>query len=215
MLVEGEYEPTWYMFLFFSLVVAYCLGSLLGSANYSTYMHRYYDMQNLNHYPNVNVSRMVGQQVIDAGTIQFVNGTRVDRSKSMGFMNNKVYCVAPITFGNESLTSYDFWAIGENCCSGNQADFHCQGYNAAHGVGGLRLMADGSRAFFRLAVQQAEAMYGIKAAHPLFFKFVHNPSKLVDEWKETGRNDYIIAMVAYFVGQFFLVVLATLIFSKL
>ena len=77
------------------------------------------------------------------------------------------------------LETYDFWAIGMDCCSVNAADFHCGaglgwilsvrperakgqartggevGNFKAHS--GLRLLDDRQRSFYRLAVEQAGA----------------------------------------------------------
>ena len=73
-------------------------------------------------YPN----RMLGQQLLDAGIVQFAPGSQLDVKKSMGFKNGELYCVAPIVFGTASPVSYDFWAVGKDCCSGSQADFSCR-----------------------------------------------------------------------------------------
>merc|ERR1719502_2180472 len=70
-------------------------------------------------------------------------------------MNLDLYCVAPIVKGNAQLTSYDFWAVGVNCCSGAQSDFRCGEYTNPHSKSGLRLMKDDQRPFYRLAVQQS------------------------------------------------------------
>ena len=73
-------------------------------------------------YPN----RMLGQQLLDAGIVQFAPGSQLDVKKSMGFKNGNLFCVAPIVFGTASPVSYDFWAVGKDCCSGSQADFSCR-----------------------------------------------------------------------------------------
>merc|ERR1719444_780555 len=113
------------------------------------------------------------------------------------------------------MGSYDFWAVGKNCCSGNQANFHCTNFNNPYANGGLRLMSDGDRAFYRLAVQQAEAAYSIKAVHPLFFHWVQEPFVMVESWKYTGQSEFVAWLFSAFVFQTFIVGFATLVFSKL
>lgn len=213
--VNAEHEPTWLIFIFLSMVLAFVSAYSVGSMNFKTNMQPYYNMRNLNNYSDVSPVRMRGQQLMDAGIIEFAPGTKLDISKSMGFKNSKVYCVAPIVKGDDPLATYDFWAIGTDCCSGFQADFHCPHFNNPHANGGLRLMADGDRAFYRLAVQQAEATYNIKAIHPLFFEWSVDPMDMVEGWKHAGRSDYLVWMLSYFVFQAFLVAVAALAFAKM
>jgi len=211
----SEKEPSWMLFLALTMAIAFSAAYVLGSSNYSAHMRPYFDMLNLNNYTDVYPTRMRGQQLMDAGVIQFTEGTRLDIAKSMGFRNGQVYCVAPITLGNETLPTYDFWAVGTDCCSGSQANFHCPGFNSPHSNGGLRLMSDGARGFYRLAVQQAEATYHIRAVHPLFFEWVAQPMDTVESWMHSGRNEFMVSMFSFFVFQTFLVAVATLAFSKL
>lgn len=213
--MSSEREPSWLLFLAISMGLAFLAAYVLGNSNYSANMRPYFDMMNLNNYTDIYPSRMRGQQLMDAGVIEFTQGTRLDIAKSMGFRNGQVYCVAPITLGNETLPTYDFWVVGTGCCSGNQADFHCPNFNNPHSNGGLRLMNDGARGFYRLAVQQAEATYRIRAVHPLFFEWVVNPMDTVEGWRQSGRSEFLVWMFSYFVFQTFLVAAATLAFSKL
>lgn len=213
-LSNADHEPTWLFFLAITMFLAWVLGMALGTENYSANMRPYYDMNNLNEYGDVSVKSMRGQQLMDAGIVDFANGTKLDITKSMGFKSNTVYCVAPITMGTENLPTYDFWAVGTGCCSGSQADFHCAGWNAPKAHGGLRLMSDGSRAFYRLAVQQAEAAYKIKAVHPLFFSWVDDAHSRVESWRTKGKSECVMWVLGYFILQCFLVGIATLVFAK-
>ena len=133
------------------------LAAILGDLNFWYYMQPYYDIENLNTYPSVNPAREKGQQLMDAGRVYFADGTSLDMKKAMAFKNLDLYCVAPIVQGTEQLASYDFWAVGINCCSGVSSDFRCGEFNNVHARAGLRVMKDDQRPFFRLAVQQAEA----------------------------------------------------------
>mmetsp|Transcript_9618 Transcript_9618/g.17264 ORF Transcript_9618/g.17264 Transcript_9618/m.17264 type:complete len:330 (-) Transcript_9618:32-1021(-) len=210
----GDREPSWLIFFALSMILAFALGYVEGQANYSANNQNFYDLMNLNNYTNVFPNRMSGAQLIDAGIIDFVPGSVVDVKKSMGFKNQNMYCVAPITFGTGTET-YDFWAIGTNCCSGYQADFHCRNYNNPEANGGIRMLDSSERAFFRLAVQQAEATYNIKASHPLFFTWEMNPTAEVKSWEAKGWSAFRVWVISYFVLQFVLVLVACLIFSKL
>jgi len=211
----GEREPSWLIFFALALLLAMALGFVEGQANHTANMAPFYDLMNLNNYTNVFPNRMSGQQLIDAGIIDFVPGSTLDVKKSMGFMNQKMYCVAPIVFGATPPESYDFWAVGTGCCSGYQADYHCGNYNNPEATGGLRMMASSDRAFYRLAVQQAEATYGFKATHPLFFTWEVNPSDEVRMWEQQGWSSFVTWFFSYFLLQFCLVLVACLIFSKL
>jgi hypothetical protein len=212
---SAERDPTWFIFLFITCLVAWLLGIAAGDANFWTNMQPYYDIINLNTYPSVDPSKMRGQQLMDAGRIIFSEGSQLDLKKSMGFKNLDTYCVAPVGKGNDPLATYDFWAVGLNCCSGNSADFHCGEFNNPKASAGLRLMNDGQRAFYRLAVQQAEAAYNIKAVHPLFFHWMQDPIAEMNAYQDDGLKYFLLGMFAHFAGQLFLVVIATIALSKM
>jgi len=218
----GEREPSWLGFLALSLILAFLLALLLGNYIYNTDTQKFFEMNNLNNYSNIYVDRMRGQQLMDAGRVGFANNTRLDITRSMGFKSGSTYCVAPILRWTADTTptyitpiSYDFWAVGVDCCSGNQADFACGSFDDPRANGGLRWMQDNSRSLFRLAVQQAEAVYGFQAVHPLFFEWVADADSIVGDWKAKAFQALEMYSVFYAAIQAFLVVIATLAFSKI
>merc|ERR1719229_184750 len=152
---------------------------------------------------------------MDAGRITFVGGAAPDVTKSMGFHNLDMYCVAPITMGgNQTLGTYDFWAVGTNCCSSHGADFSCAELSNPHAHSGLRLMRENDRAYFRLAVQQAEATYNIQANHPILLYWMQDPLIEINNYR-SDANEYLLnGVVGFVVVELVSVVLAVFLFSR-
>lgn len=216
---DVEREPSWLIFTAISMIIALAAALVYGGINFDSNMNPHYDLRNMNTYTGVNPSAMRGTSLMDAATVTFVPEAKIDLRKSMGFENLDTYCVAPITITNSAgmvpLDTYDFWAVGVGCCSGNSADFHCGEYNNPTAKGGLRLMNDIQRNFFRLAVQQAEATYNIKAVHPLFFYWVKDPVLEMDAYRDEAFKYYFLGMIAHFAFQLLSTVLAVIGFSKM
>eukprot|EP00450_Noctiluca_scintillans_P002657 CAMPEP_0194489264 /NCGR_PEP_ID=MMETSP0253-20130528/8865_1 /TAXON_ID=2966 /ORGANISM="Noctiluca scintillans" /LENGTH=305 /DNA_ID=CAMNT_0039329703 /DNA_START=74 /DNA_END=991 /DNA_ORIENTATION=- len=212
---KRERDPMWYTFGAVACFVAVVLGCIFGDLNFWYNMQPYYDIENLNTYPSVSPSREKGQQLMDAGRVYFADGTALDMRKAMGFKNLDLYCVAPIVNSNSQLASYDFWAVGINCCSGVASDFRCGEFNNPHARSGLRLMRDDQRPFFRLAVQQAEAAYNIKATHPLFFYWMQDPVAEMNAYRNDGFKYYLLGIFSHFSFNLFCVVAAVVGFSKI
>jgi hypothetical protein len=208
-------DPMWYTFSTLALIIAVVLGATMGDMNFWYNMQPFYDIENLNTYPSVNPAREKGQQLMDAGRVYFAEGTILDPRKAMGFKNLDLYCVAPIVSGQQQLASYDFWAVGINCCSGVSSDFRCGEFNNPQARSGLRLMRDDQRPFFRLAVQQAEAAYNIKSTHPLFFYWLQDPVAQMNSYRADGFKYYLLGIFSHFAFNIFCVVCAVLGFSKI
>jgi hypothetical protein len=212
--------PTWYVFFFATTLFAWIGGVVMGETNFFQNLQPFYDVTHLGAYERIDPSLFRGQQLMDAGRIVFTRNAKLDLRRAMGFRNQEMYCVAPISIAHqngtfETLQTYDFWAVGVGCCSGSNPDFHCGEFNNPSARGGLRLMRDSDRAFYRLAVQQAEAAYNIKAAHPLFFTWMQDPIAEVNAYRDQGVQFFFVGVASYFVFQVFLVVVATVFFSKL
>lgn len=210
-----EAEPTWWRLFAFMSALAFVSGLVFGFLNYSLYMESAYDLQNLATYKDVDIQGMKGEQLMDAGRVTFAKGTRLDLHLSMGFKNVDVYCVAPIINGMAAPVTFDFWAVGKNCCSGVQADFHCGAFRDPNANGGVRLLHDEDRPFYRLAVQEAEATHKIEAKHPIFFLWGEDPIRRTDDFQHSGYVNYFLGCAAYFGLQAFIVGFAVLAFSKL
>lgn len=216
---EGA-EPTWFVFIFITMAIAVALGVVFGNQIFTNFMTRYRDYTNLNDYNYVDVVRTRGQQLMDGGRLNFIEGTKLDLRKAIGFKNLRTYCVVPLTMANKhgvmnELSSYDFWAVGLDCCSGDNTDYHCGEFNNTKARGGLRLLEDDDRAFYRLAVQQAEGMYHINADHPLFLYWTEDPVGEMNSWKQDAYKFFYIAMLVHFCWQLLCVALGVVGFSKM
>lgn len=209
-------EPFWYLYLSAMLIIAWGFGIFIGEINWWNNTLPYNDLHTLSAHLKVDVNVMPGQQHMDVGRIRFVKGTKLDLTKSIGFKNVDQYCVVPIVGGNGApLESYDYWAIGLNCCSGNYADFHCGDYNNPNARDGLRLMREDQRQFYRLAVQQAEATYNIKARHPLFFYWMQDSAAEMESYQAETVKSYFLALISFVFAQIFFLVIAVFSFTKL
>lgn len=209
-----------------TLLLAWTAGVVAGDLNFAFNMESFYNFQSLNFYPDVDPSTASGQMLMDAGRMVFTPNSHLDLTKSMGFKQQDTYCVAPVTKAltgavnasrqgsQQTRENYDFWAVGVNCCSGNLPDFRCPHFNDAKARGGMRLMEDGQRAFFRLAVQQAEATYNIKATHPIFIHWVPDPLAEAQARQQQGFQCFLQGVLTFLSVQCFLVAAATLFFAK-
>lgn len=211
---KQDKEAMWYNFSTLALLIAVITAGVVGDMNFWYSMQPFYDIENLNTYPNVDPGTWEGQRMMDAGRVYFSEGTKLDTKLAMGFKNLDLYCVAPIV--NEGTpASYDFWAVGLNCCSGVAADFRCGQFNNIHARSGLRLMRDDQRPFFRLAVQQAESAYGVKANHPLFFYWTQDPVADMNVYRDDGFKYFLLGIFTHFAFNLFCVVCAVVGFSKI
>jgi len=215
-------EPTWLIFLSITTLVAVVLGVVFGNMVYTDFMQRYYEYLNLNDYRSVDVSKMQGEQLMDGARMTFTKNTTLDLRKAMGFKNVNMYCVVPITVADANgtgvrseLANYDFWAVGLNCCSDDNTDFHCGEYNNPKARGALRLLETDDRPFYRLAVQQAEEVYHVKAAHPLFLYWTEDPVQEMESWREDGYKLFYVGMILHLLFQLLLVALGVLGFRKM
>mmetsp|Transcript_59353 Transcript_59353/g.171485 ORF Transcript_59353/g.171485 Transcript_59353/m.171485 type:complete len:314 (+) Transcript_59353:112-1053(+) len=214
---DDSSDPKWYVFLFVTSLIAWVFAFVFGQRNFVSNISPYMDIMNLNVYSGVDPGKYNGQQLMDAGRMVFAPGTHLELPLSMGFKNLDTYCVSPISsplLENSTTPTYDFWAVGLNCCSGHLPDFHCGEFNNLNARSGLRLMRDDQRAYFRLAVEQAEAAYNIRAPHPIFLYWMQDPNVEVNAYQQDGYKFWLMG-VGFFGGfQLLLQFIAVIVFWK-
>lgn len=210
-------HPAWYCVLFVLLVVAVVLGAVLGDQNYHKNLQPYYDTQSLNTYEKVDPSIMQSHQMMDVGQISFVSGVRPNQRFVMSFRNHDTYCVTPITGpgGLSPTGTYDFWAVGTNCCSDTgRNSFHCGDYDQSSARAGLRVLDQEKEPFYRLAIQQAEAAYGIKSPHPVILSWRSNPAEELDAFHSRGVQYFVTGLYSHLIFQIAVVIIAIFTLTK-
>jgi hypothetical protein len=190
---------TWHHFIFATGLVAVFLGSLLGNLNFQWNTKSYYDYISLRKVVDVQPGVWVGQQVLDAGTIDFKTGNHIDILLGSAWHKSKSYCAAPIVPWNQNysapfnqnfskpLASYDFWAVGMDCCSQKFGDFTCGNVGPgfqAH-PSGLRVIDADEIQGYQLAAKQALAAHSISADRMIFlYPMVQPYLKIKEYWNE-------------------------------
>lgn len=192
--------PNWYSHFAVAMVFSAVGGMGLGTVNYSGNMLPVYNLQiDLKTYHDVNPARTNGQQMMDMGSVTFSKDAKIDFQKALGFRNDDTtWCVAPISNGQDKMPYYDFWAVGTNCCSGTTSDFRCGAYRNTRAHSGIRLLNSDQRQNFHLAVEQAQATFGIRSVHPLFFEWVDAPEEEVSKRVGRGYQFFIAGVMVHF-----------------
>lgn len=212
----GTYEPKWTCAFSILMLVAFMWAFIGGECVFQLASLPYLDTESLGTYHSVDPSVTHGAQIMDAGLIYFVNESTLDVTRAMSFQGLDRYCVAPIVRKGKNASSFDFWAVGTNCCGkGVHADFHCGQGNHAEFHSGYRLMDTDARYFYRLAVEQAEAAYSIEALHPLFLHVVEDARKDFENFKAWGIRAVGVSCLVYFVLNAFFVAVVSLLFTKM
>jgi hypothetical protein len=201
----------WLMFACVMSLLAWVFGVVIGNMIYSQHMNPYYELLALNLYPSADPAAP-GDAFTDAGRVVFQPGSRLDFSKAMGVKVTDTYCVVPVVKGNGNSTTgdYAFWAVGINCCSSIQpaSDFTCKMTDDYTISAGMRWMDDSTRPFFRMAVQEAEATYKIQVKHPVFLKWMLDPTAELGVMSASGWHTYLKYVWAFLLAMCVLSVVA-------
>lgn len=195
----------WPVYTLVAKLVALGLAIVIGQHLYWGYIHTHYDLVNLQEYIGVDPSAMTGQQVQDAGRVLFSNGVAIDRSRAGCYFRQRTYCIAPIVVDGDIYSkvtqsgSYDFFAVGIDCCSCPDNDFRCGDWKNPLTQGGLRYVEDEERPFFDLAVDSWSATYEKPATKPVFFHWTRNPWIAQENLKSIALIWYTLIVVFFFV----------------
>jgi len=218
---DDDAPPAWYTYNAWAFLAATILAAVCGNFVFFAEINTFYDYQTLNSYSAINPAHETGQMVMDSGRIYFAADVHLDIKKTAGFKHGDVYCVVPIThwdahkLADDKLPTYDFWAVGVNCCEGPRK-FHCgQDSNNWRARSALSNLDEDLRPFFRLAVQQAEAAYGIKADHPVFFNWSQDPLKEIHMYQHRAIRYFFVGSFVFFIVNFVMVMSSVFAFAKL
>jgi len=211
---RSDPDPAWFSYFALAVGIAVFAGWFIGSDIFNKYSLPYYMIKDLKVLGHLDASKERGQNVMDAGIIYFADGNKIDAMRSWHFKQGGTYCVAPIIKGQPGSAmpetqSFDFWAVGKDCCSTSSSDFRCGAYNNPLARSGIRVLGDEEGKMYRLAVEQAETLYGIMAAHPIFVEWSQDPLEVVNSWNQHGFTKYVISVIAAFVVALFGVSIAS------
>jgi len=197
-----SYKLAWTMILCTLGAVA---GGYIGWYLWLNNIRTYRTIGGMQSYKNIDPAILPGDQISDAGLVEFSELVDVDRSRGGCFMHaGDTYCVAPITHGGKVIDnlgdaprfgSYDYFAVGINCCNCPNQDFQCGDWRNPLASGGVRSTDYVSRPFFRLAVDEWSAQWLKVSAHPIFFEWVQDP---VHHWKALWYDAFHICVLAAF-----------------
>lgn len=205
---SSKRDPTWHVFFSVSLALAWGLGVAAGQCIYVGVTREVFDITSLETYMDqVDPSSTHGAQMLDAGRVVFSRSSYVDFSRGIAYTpDSHVYCLAPIVTSAAPLASYDFWAVGVDCCTGTGQDFTCgEALNPlAHAA--TRVMDDGETLQFGSALRQAMAMNSIVAEHPLFFHWLKDPVGDTNRQQDKGLKLVLLGIFTHFGVQLFMVV---------
>jgi len=204
-------NPMWRRNLWVNLAIcslgALAAGTVLGDRDYWLYGTNIYSYGDLVSYVDIDPAEDSGQAFMDSGHVYFKENSYVLRQRFNKFRNGDTYCVAPIVrgaftaenaVGKQTMNgialpesgTYDWWAVGTNCCDGTgAANFTC-GQLSNMARSGMRLLSDTQRPYYLLAVQEWSATFGLPVKHPLFFTWVKDPLATEEHLAEESDTNF-------------------------
>jgi|Transcript_113797 hypothetical protein len=173
------------------ITFSFLCGFGVGIFAHELYIRKFWLSQELAVRQNVLPSEPAAAYA-NAGEIGFAEEARIDLSKTIGYKDVDVYCVAPIA-GDIPLEKVQFWASGMNCC-GARSGFVCDDAWDPKARAGIVLhdnehsqFVKDMRPYYKQAVKMAEATYQIASVdEPVFVKWVANPDTVERNFAKKG-----------------------------
>lgn len=208
-------EPTWYTYMAVVCGIFGFAGYALGMYVFNTYTQPYYALMDLKVAKGIDATATDGKNVMDTGIFYFNQGNALDETRSWHFKHGTLYCVAPIITNNTVpySQSFDFWAIGKDCCSLSSSDFRCSNWGSSSTHTGVRLFEDSDLVFFKLAVQQAESVFSIRARNPVFLRWSNDPMVEMSNWQNKAYTTVLEGDLFAFIASVFCLSLAACSFA--
>eukprot|EP00490_Sorites_sp_Unknown_P000897 CAMPEP_0114693632 /NCGR_PEP_ID=MMETSP0191-20121206/69270_1 /TAXON_ID=126664 /ORGANISM="Sorites sp." /LENGTH=300 /DNA_ID=CAMNT_0001987505 /DNA_START=121 /DNA_END=1020 /DNA_ORIENTATION=+ len=191
----------------FLMLMAVLIGTGVGLFGNFTSLQELHRINQGASYFNVLPSEPAASKM-DASSMVFVNGTRVNTGEFFGFTDassalSPIYCVAPITNGEAGFKRIEYWAAGINCCS-HSKPFTCGQVQDSGAHGGLLLapeLQDGERKkFFESAIKGALDKYGLVGGNDyILLNWMPDPIKYRDDLWHGGWKLFAVFGGVYLV----------------
>lgn len=157
-------KSQWLLFVLITSIIMWTLGVCFGQYNYDENTSDWYSYYSANEYEGIDAGTDKSSSVSDAGIVYFTASSYIHSWYGMLYHSRTGYCVAPL--GTNSSTTYSFWAVGEDCCSGNNVGFHCSkdisgAYDTSSKIGGLVVLDSSETEYYGYSTMQAGAAYGL------------------------------------------------------
>lgn len=205
-----------------SLMLSCTIGGLvIGTFGWDSYQRQVDWMSVGREYTNIS-GRSPGAAKSDAAVLRFSGGGNhqgavVDGTRSIGFVDNDLYCVAPIldiSQVNVQVPRVEYWAVGLNCCN-RRGGFSCDDANTLNARSAVVAPKSAppcpgcSREIFEKAIEQAESVHSVVSTPGhLLVRFVNDPVELKDSLRHKSWLLISISSVCVLLLSLFITCLA-------
>lgn len=184
-------------------MIALCVAAIVGLINYKRFFAWYWFYEDGHTYTEVNPSEPAAGYS-DASELMFTNRSHIDVTKSLGYKDVQVYCVAPILSNDPAQNNgpVQFWAAGLDCCAARGL-FGCDDAWNPHARGGAVVPSEatldgGVLDNYRRATRQAEAAFNITSAQTaIVLHWVVDPEQVRRNHFRSGVGMLLISCAVY------------------